>query len=1250
MSMIYKTDQKSGTILPIYSNGNSVMMRVDNEDVDITNLLETEEAGNIRHVGRAYGIVKDSETINICCFCQLHTHSEYSILDGLSSIKEIAKKSSGVTAVTDHGNIYSLLKWQKAMKSERKKAIFGSEVYVESFLTGEKKGQHLILLAKDEIGKKNLFILSSNSYYNFYRKPHVSISDLKNYHEGLICTSACIGGEIASTILKDYEAAKKVASEYKAIFNDDYYLEIQRHGLANEEQINSLILKLANELNIKVVCANDSHYLNKEDQSAHEILLCINQEKTLKEDHFSFSGDGYYYKTDSEMIQDFWDIPEAIANTFDIADKCSLEIETGTYHMPKYPLPEGVSDDSYFCELVDNGFKKRFKGTFYYDNPEYKSRLEYEKNVIISMGFSSYFLIVWDYVIWAKNHGILVGPGRGSAGGSLVAYCMFITDLNPIEYGLLFERFLNPDRVSMPDIDVDFEDSRRKEVISYVKSKYGEDCVCNIITFEAMQAKTSIRDVGKITDNSILANQVKSKFPDDAVSIDDALNFPVFSDFIHSDKITEQFLNVAKELESTTRQTGVHACGIVVSDAPLKNYMPTALVKDGNSKDKNVKLLCSQVTMAEVEELGLLKADFLGLKTLSVIGNTLEAIKKKRSDEGYSALSYYRDIPIDDPYVYEELSKGTSYAVFQIESPGMRNLVSGLFEDVPERLRALEKKYQLTGFGERTTGNGTDKQGFNTELKRFGKELFERIIAGVALYRPGPMDYIPNYLEGIKHPDQITYDTPLLEEILKPTYGVTIYQEQVMFIVRKLAGFTMAQADVIRKAMGKKKEEILAEYKPYFIYGSKDAVDEHTGAKLNIPGCISNNIPEETANKIWMSMRDFAKYAFNKSHAADYAVITMTCAWLKHYYPVEYMAEEINIYIDNTDKMRAYIGICKLMGISILEPDINKSCSTFVSSGNNIRFGLKGIKGITKASVIIENERKENGDYKSFQDFTERGIAAGIKKAEIETLIMVGCFERFGKTRRSLIQILPQMINAAKENVKELGSDQLNFFDTGFLTKMKYIIDIPDFPEYSEKDIAKEEHDKCGLYITKHPLDIYNKTLSKYNVEQIGFLDHDQSYSHIYIAGVITSIKLVYTKKDQLPMATMTVEDKTGSISVTVFHDTYMSCMSALVEDSCVLLSGNAENNEDYGFQLIARSVSNLEVLEQTQDKKVYLRLPNFDFVNEINPVLSSHPGKTPVYVQIDKKLYQMPTSVTADPGFVTDIASTVGTNNIIIK
>lgn len=1249
--MDYKNNLKRGTILPIYYDRNKIVMTDGENHSDITSILTPEEAGDIRHIGRAYGIVKDSESVNICCFCQLHTHSEFSILDGLSSITGIAKKSSGVTAITDHGNIYSLLKWQKAMQDEGKKAIFGSEVYVEDFRTGEKHGKHLILLAKDEIGKKNLFILSSNAFYNFYRHPHVSISDLQKYHEGLICTSACIGGEIASTILDDYESAKMVASNYKAIFGDDYYLEIQRHGLKNEAAINKLIIQLARELDIKIVCANDSHYLNSEDKFAHEILLCINSKKNLNEPHFTFEGDGYHYKTDTEMIQDFWDIPEAIANTFEIADKCNLEIETGHYHMPKYPLPDEVSDDHYFCTLVDKGYEERYKNTNHFTDPEYKSRLEYEKNVIISMGFSSYFLIVWDYVIWAKNHGILVGPGRGSAGGSLVAYCLKITDLDPMEYGLIFERFLNPDRVSMPDIDVDFEDSRRGEVIDYVKSKYGEDYVCNIITFVSILAKTSIRDVGKITGNEYLAAEIKKEFPDDALSISDAMKHKNFSDYIHSNTKSEEFLSLTEDLENTVRQTGVHACGVVISDAPLKNYIPTALVKDQNSENKNdVKLLCSQVTMTEVEELGLLKADFLGLKTLSTIGNTINDIKRIRSEEGLKELSYYRQIPINDPYVYEELSKGKSYAVFQIESAGMRNLVGNLFSDVPEKLRALELKYNLVGFGERTIGDGTDKDGFNAELQKFGDELFERVIAGVALYRPGPMDYIPDYLSGINNPSSIQYDTPLLEEILAPTYGVTVYQEQVMFIVRKLAGFSMPQSDTIRKAMGKKKQEILDEYKPYFIYGSGDNVDHHTGEKLNIPGCVSNGISVDVAEKVWGKMKEFAKYAFNKSHAATYAVITITCAWLKHYYPVEYMAETINTYISNTDKVKSYIGVCKYMGIEILKPDINYSRSLFTPESGSIRFGLMGISGITKAAELIEKDKDQNGNYKSLQDFCERGIAFGLKESNIEALILTGCFDGFGHTRRSLDQVLKKMVVTAKKKLKEQDTEQLNFFDTGFLCKQEYVIDIPELPEYTDREIADIEHEKCNLYITKHPLDIYDNVLSRYKIEQIGFLDESEKYQGIYIAGIITSVKTVYTKRDNLPMAILTVEDKTGSISVTVFNEAYNSYASVLKENACVLITGSIGSNDDFGFQMIARSITDLNILSQTIDKKVYLRLPNFEYINQVNPVLVKNFGKTPVFVQIEKRLYRLPQSVNAAPKFVTEITSIVGTNNIIIK
>lgn len=1255
MEIFLKNQFNKGKVLPIIVEDNKVTLisTVSGNKLDITSLVEASELPYLKRVGKAVAIVKDNETLMVSYCFNYHTHSQYSILDGMSPLKSIAKKSSGITAVTDHGNMFNILKWQYAMEHEGKKPVFGFEAYVEDVLTGEKNGTHGLFLVKDNVGLKNAFELTSRAYDNFYRKPHVSLEMIKQYHEGLIFTSACVAGELAKVIEVDYEGARQVALTYKSIFDDDYYIEIQNHRFEKEQAINTKLIKLAKELNIKVVAANDSHFISKEDELEHRMLLAINYNKSLAETE-GFDGDGYWYKTDKEMVEDFINYPEAVANTIEMALKCDAFVETGVYHTPNYPIPEGFKDDNeYLLYLIDEGFKERFAGTDKLDNPIYLERLEYEKSVVKNMGYSSYFLIVWDYVNWAKNQGIMVGPGRGSGAGSLCLYCLKITDLDPIKYALKFERFLNPDRVSMPDIDMDFEDSRRAEVIEYVRNKYGEECVCNIITFGTMQAKNSVKDIARVKGKDVaFSTNICKKINEKAKNLKGSLEGPDASielvSLANSDLEVKQILESAMKLEGNPRQTGIHACGIVVSDAAVRNYLPTAMVKDSKSDEKDAKCLASQVTMAEVEEMGLLKMDFLGLKTMSVIGKSLTTINRFRESQGLSKINSYLDIPLTDPYVYAEISEGNTQAIFQIESEGMRGFMKQLFADVKSKIKAIETKYGISGYDSSISNND-----YMNEMTLFGEELFERIIAGVSLYRPGPMEYIPDYIDNMNNPDDIVYDTPQLEPILKSTYGVIVYQEQVMDLVRALAGFTAGQSDTIRKAMGKKKQAILDEYMPYFIEGSKDAVDSHSNTPLNIKGCVENGISKEIAERIWNKMADFAKYAFNKSHAAAYSVITIVCAWLKHYYPPIFMSATLNVYIDNNEKLAGYIAVTKDMGISIIPPSVNLSGEGFLTNGRDILFGLKGLKGLSKTVSPIIAERT-NEKYKSVVDFVSRTFPLGVSRKSYESLVLAGCFDEFGFSRRALIDSSEELIGKAKDVTaknKKADKDQLSFFDMLGVSETEISYEIENKPEYTKRELLNLEHEVASIYISAHPIDEYSERLLEIGISSISDVkDEEENINEgIYtFAGVISDVKEIITKKGD-KMATFVLNDRTSNIKVTVFPKEYESAKLCLEPNGIVVVRGEVENNESFGLQLICSSIIDIDNIPSDNNKNIVVSIDGFGEAesNQLCRLVKAYSGDKELFVQDGKMLYKCASKVSVTSGLFMTLFSYYGNDKV---
>lgn len=1235
--MEVKNSAKKGEVFNVTMHEGRPYLVGISGSLDISNLLTEEELNAVRLLGGALAIAVDNEHINLVLCVNYHTHSEYSILDGMSRVKDIAKKSSGISAITEHGNMYSMLKWQTEMKKLGKKAIFGCEVYCES-KDGGKDSNHLLLLAKDEVGKQNLFSLVSDAYDNFHRKPHVTYEALESHHEGLVCTSACIGGEVARKLVSgDYEGAKAIALWFKSVFGEDYYLEIQRHHIEEEDVVNPFILQIAEELQIKVLAANDSHYINEEDAEAHEMLLCINTGSSIKDPkHFKFEGDGYHFMTDLEMVELFKDMPEVVANTLELAKKCNMEIELGNYHFPKFDIPSEYSNENeYLDALVMQGFEKRFANTTHYADETYLERISYEKKVIAEMGFAGYFLIVWDYIRFAKENGIYVGPGRGSAVGSLVCYCLEITDLDPIRYGLIFERFLNPERISMPDIDVDFEFERREEVVKYAREKYGEECVSRIVTFGNMKAKGVLKDTSRtLLGDYYLGDTMSKAIPKTVNTLTEAIEDPEFKTIVDSDSNAKYIYDEALKIEGNKRQTSVHPCGVIIADAPVSNYMPTAIAKNDETGEKQ------RVTqIEEVEPMGLLKMDFLGLKNMSVIANTFRGLNQRRVSQGVPTLNHWREIPLNDPYPYIAISEGNCHAVFQIEGEGMRKFMKQLFSDVPARISEIETKYQTRGFD-------SENAAFKAELVALGDELFERMIAGISLYRPGPMDYIPDYIKGMLDPSNIKYDVPALEPILKSTYGVICYQEQVMSNVRELAGFSMPQADYLRKAMGKKKQEILDEYKPYFIEGSGDAKDDH-GNVLNIKGCVANGIDREVAEGIWDKMKDFAKYAFNKSHAAGYAVITITCAWEKYYYPDIYMASQLNAYITDSKKLKGYLAVTKNLGIKILPPDVNLSYGKFsVGEPMAIRFGFTGLKGLGKSSSVIETERLENGSYTDFISFVTRLQSVGVNKAAFTSIINAGGCDCFNISRASMLESVADIVKEAKEVAKKQKATENFLFaiDDAF-DEVSY--EIKNVEELSNKELLEAEKTVAGVYLSGNPIDEYSSLINKIGCSEIGLFDFDGE-SACTFAGIITNVRQMRTKKGNKPMANITIEDRSGECPVVIFNKVFEDCYEHLEEDAIVIVKGKPNVDPIFGTQVIAESVIPIDTIVASVVSSLMVRV-EAERLEELKSIISNYEGDVPAWAYVDNTWVSLPSIKACSPLFLK-LQTLYGISNVAYR
>ena len=1114
-------------------------------------------------------------------FVHLHIHSEFSLLDGANRIKDLPVRAKELgmdsIAITDHGVMFGAIDFYKACKKEGVKPIIGCEVYVAPRSRTDKQPgidnhyYHLILLAKNNEGYKNLSKLVSLSFVDgYYYKPRIDREILEKYHEGLICLSACLAGEVNQALLSGQnEKAEQVALWHKKVFGDDYYIEIQNNGIKEQVLANQKLVQLARKLDIPLVATNDAHYLKREEAYNHEVLLCIQTGKRMSdEDRMKFDTDELYVKSPEEMAEYFKAFPDAIENTVKIAEQCNVEFEFGHTILPNYDVPpEYPTHYDFLKELCDKGLKKRYGENL---SEEIQKRAEYELNIIKKMGYVDYYLIVWDFIHYAKTNGIPVGPGRGSGAGSILAYAIEITDIDPIKYGLLFERFLNPERISMPDFDVDFSDERRQEVIDYVARKYGHDHVSQIITFGTMAAKMVIRDVARVLDYPYAeADALAKMIPNEIhITIKKALEQnKELKDRYDTDEQTRKILDIAMGLEGMPRQASTHACGVVITKDPVDTYVPL-YVRDGQ--------INTQYIMTTLEELGLLKMDFLGLRNLTVIQNTIDMVKENHG------IDVEFDQDMSDPKVYKLWQDGNTSGIFQFESQGMTN--------------------------------------FMKELK---PDCLEDLIAGVSLYRPGPMDQIPRYIRGKQNPGHNEYTHPSLEPILNVTYGCMVYQEQVMQIVRDLAGYSLGRADLVRRAMGKKKLDVMAKEREVFIHGQ---VDEN--GNIEVPGCVRNGIDEVSANKIFDEMAEFAKYAFNKSHAACYAVVSYRTAYLKAYYPAEFMAATLNSYLGNLDKAPQYIDECKRLGIQILKPDINKSFEKFTVEDGKIRFGLGAIKNV--GTIPVENivkERKEKGEYKSFTDFCERVSELQVNKKCVESLIKAGAFQEFEQTRATLLASFEAIIDTIQSGNKKGFNGQVSMFDIGTkqekedMEKQKYKFE--EYEEMPEKEMLSMEKEMLGIYISGHPLEkmreqimhstniINSLDLSKIaeqadttnieeNTQQIQnakpkFVDGQK----VKYAGIITSIKKKYTKNNKI-MAFITIEDLYGTAEIIAFENAVINAGKSLIEENIVVVDGRLSIRDDQEPTIIANEIKDLgeekpnvitfDITNYTEEQKEKLR------------------------------------------------------------
>ena len=1066
-------------------------------------------------------------------FAHLHVHTEYSLLDGSNKIKEYVKKVKALgmnsAAITDHGVMYGVIDFYRAARKEEIKPILGCEVYVAPGSRFDKTpGQntddryyHLVLLAENQTGYQNLMkIVSKGFVEGYYYKPRVDLEVLEEYHEGIIALSACLAGEVQKYLLRSmYTEAKEAAYRYQKIFGKgNFFLELQDHGMQEQQLVNHHLLRLSQETGIELVATNDVHYTNADDEKAHDILLCIQTGKKLAdEDRMRYEGGQYYVKSEEEMRALFPYALEAVENTQKIADRCNVEIEFGVTKLPKYAVPNGLTAWEYLNQLCFEGLHKKYE----HPEGELTDRLNYELGVIRNMGYVDYFLIVWDFINYARTNGIMVGPGRGSAAGSIVAYCLGITNIDPIRYQLLFERFLNPERVSMPDIDIDFCFERRQEVIDYVVRKYGAEKVAQIVTFGTLAAKGVIRDVGRAMDLPYaLCDSIAKMVPTELnITLELALekNKELF-DLYESDEQVKELIDMSKRLEGLPRHSSMHAAGVVICQEAVDEYVPLSLGSDGS--------VTTQFVMTTLEELGLLKMDFLGLRTLTVIQNAVQLVEKNRGIHiDVDHINY------NDKAVLDYIGTGKTDGIFQLESSGMKS--------------------------------------FMKELK---PQSLEDIIAGIALYRPGPMDFIPQYIKGKNDQTAIQYDCPQLEPILKATYGCIVYQEQVMQIVRDLAGYTLGRSDLLRRAMSKKKADVMEKERQIFVYG-----DPEDG----VPGCIANGI-SEVANKIYDEMIDFAKYAFNKSHAAAYAVVSYQTAYLKYYYPVEFMAALMTSVIDKAEKVAEYIYVCRQMGIHILPPDINASEGRFSVDGDNIRYGLVAIKSVGHPVIeAIVKEREQNGPFKHLKDFIDRLSGKEVNKRTIESFIKAGALDSLGGTRKQFMMIYIRILDQVNQEKKYSMSGQMTLFDmVSEDQKKEFDIPLPDVGEYEKETMLAFEKEVLGIYASGHPMEKYESKWKKnITATTLDFQPDDETGrtkvkegERAIIGGMITTKTIKHTKTNKT-MAFLTIEDLMGTVEVVVFPRDYENNRMFLEEDNKVFVKGRVSEEDESASKLICESI-----------------------------------------------------------------------------
>ena len=1088
-------------------------------------------------------------------FAHLHVHTEYSLLDGSNKIKEYVSRVKALgmnsAAITDHGVMYGVIDFYREARKQGIKPILGCEVYVapnsrfdRELNGGEDRYYHLVLLAENNTGYANLMkIVSKGFVEGYYYKPRVDKDVLREYHEGIIALSACLAGEVPRYLQKNmYKEAKEKALEYESIFGKgNFFLELQDHGIPEQRYVNQQLLKMSDETGIELVCTNDVHYTFAEDEKPHDILLCIQTGKKLAdEDRMRYVGGQYYVKSKEEMEQLFPYALQAIENTQRIADRCDVEIEFGVTKLPKFDVPKEYTSWEYLNKLCFEGLNKRYGEKA----EELKERLDYELGVIKRMGYVDYFLIVWDFIRYAKDNGIAVGPGRGSAAGSIVSYCLEITNIDPIKYSLLFERFLNPERVSMPDIDVDFCYERRQEVIDYVVRKYGKDRVVQIVTFGTLAARGVIRDVGRVMDLPYaFVDTIAKMIPQELnITIDKALQMnPEFRKVYESDGQVKELIDMSRRLEGLPRHSSMHAAGVVISQKSVDEYVPLSRASDGS--------VTTQFTMTTLEELGLLKMDFLGLRTLTVIQNAVKLIRKHVPD------FTIENIDLEDKKVYDYISTGKTDGIFQIESAGMKN--------------------------------------FMKELK---PQCLEDVIAGIALFRPGPMEFIPQYIKGKEDRSLITYDCPQLEPILKPTYGCIVYQEQVMQIVRDLAGYTLGRSDLLRRAMSKKKADVMEKERQIFVYGDLET---------NVPGCVANGIDEKTANKIYDEMIDFAKYAFNKSHAVCYAYVSYQTAFLKYYYPVEYMAALMTSVHENPGKVAEYIYACRQMGIKILSPDINRGFADFSAEDGCIRYGLAAVKGVGLPVIeSIINERNEYGEFTTLEDFITRVSQRGIiNKRVIESFIKAGALDSLNGTRKQFMIVYSRIMDQISHEKKNSMAGQMSLFDiVEDEQKSEFQIKLPDVGEYNKEDLLALEKEVLGIYVSGHPLEEYEEqwrrcvsasTADFVRDEETGRLKvHDGSKE--IIGGMIVEKTVKYTKTNQM-MAFLTLEDLLGTVEVIIFPRDFEKYKNFIEPDSKVFIKGRVSEEEDKPGKLICEKIvpfsgKTKELWVQFESKEAYLK------------------------------------------------------------